>query len=318
MGGGRKHMPGVFSSVLAFVRLGRPQFLIGGFLLHGLGAAIAAAGGAPFFLRGFVLGQAAVTCIQLMTHYANDFFDVAADQANTTPTRWSGGSRVLATATLSPMVAWHAARVLLVLAIVSIVVVAVRGGPGGGGAAAALTVALGLAWAYSAPPLRLHSRGLGELTTAVVVTGLVPVVGFVAQTRSLHASAPLWCAIAPLFGLQFCMLLAIEFPDAVGDAAVGKRTLVVRLGGRSAAALYRACLVAIYGAIPILTFLALPPIAGLAASLMVPIAAWQFWRLGAGAWADGRAWEGVAFRAVAMLIGTAVAELVALVWRVNQ
>ena len=311
-------MPLALSSVLAFVRLGRPQFLLGGFVLYGLGAAVAVAGGAPFFLRGFVLGQVAVTCIQLMTHYANDFFDVAADQANATPTRWSGGSRVLATATLSPRVAWHAALTLLVLAVVAIVVVAARGGPGGARAAAALTVALGLAWTYSAPPLRLHSRGLGELTTAVVVTGLVPVVGFVEQAGRLHAAASLWCAIAPLCGLQFCMLLAIEFPDAVGDAAVGKRTLVVRMGGRGAAALYRACLVAIYGAIPLLTLVALPSMAGLAAALMLPIAAWQFHRLGAGAWADARAWEGVAFRAVAMVTGTAVAELAAFVWQVKQ
>ena len=34
------------------------------------------------------------------------------------------------------------------------------------------------------------------------------------------------------------MLLAIEFPDAAGDAATGKRTLVVRLGAPRAAQLY--------------------------------------------------------------------------------
>ncbi|HEX2659524.1 MAG TPA: prenyltransferase [Polyangia bacterium] len=308
-------MPRTLSSVVAFVRLGRPQFLIGGFLLHGLGAAVAVAGGAPFFRRGFWLGQLAVTCIQLMTHYANDFFDVAADRANATPTRWSGGSRVLATAALSPRVAWHAARALALLSLVAILAVAAGGGPGGGRAAIALIGALALAWGYSAPPLRLHSRGLGELTTAVVVTGLVPVIGYVMQAHGFGAAAPLWCAIAPLFGLQFCMLLAVEFPDAVGDAAVDKRTLVVRLGGRSAAALYRACLVVIYGAVPLLTLVALPVRAGLAVWLMLPIAAWQFHRLGAGGWEQGHAWEGVAFRAVAMVTGTALAELLAFVCR---
>ena len=39
--------------------------------------------------------------------------------------------------------------------------------------------------------------------------------------------------IVPLALLQFAMLLAIEFPDATGDAATGKRTLVVRLGARA-------------------------------------------------------------------------------------
>jgi len=81
--------------VLAFVRLGRPQFLVGGFVLYGLGAALAAAGGAPLDRWRYACGQIVVTLTQLMTHYANDYFDLEADRANLTPTRWSGGSRVL-------------------------------------------------------------------------------------------------------------------------------------------------------------------------------------------------------------------------------
>ena len=120
--------------------------------------------------------------------------------------------------------------------------------------------------------------------------------------------------MGPLAALQFCMLLAVEFPDAVGDAAVGKRTLVVRLGARRAAALYRAVLVATYGVIPVLLVAGLPSVAGLGAALMAPLAAWQFFRLGAGAAADARAWEALAFRAVALLVGTSAAELAAFVW----
>ncbi len=81
--------------LVAFVRLGRPQFLVGGFVLYGLGAALAKAGGAPFDRALYAWGQVVVTLTQLMTHYANDYFDLEADRANLTPTRWSGGSRVL-------------------------------------------------------------------------------------------------------------------------------------------------------------------------------------------------------------------------------
>jgi 1,4-dihydroxy-2-naphthoate octaprenyltransferase len=75
-----------------------------------------------------------------------------------------------------------------------------------------------LAWEYSAPPLRLHSTGLGELDTALVVTALVPFAGYYLQAPGLQALPLLLCAIAPLCALQFAMLLAIEFPDAAGDA----------------------------------------------------------------------------------------------------
>ena len=50
-----------------------------------------------------------MTSFQLMTHYANDYFDLEADRANQTPTTWSGGSRVLPAGELSPRVALIAA-----------------------------------------------------------------------------------------------------------------------------------------------------------------------------------------------------------------
>ena len=83
------------SAILAFIKLGRPLFLGGGFILFALGAAIAHACGHVIDTGRYVLGQAAVTAFQLMTHYANDYFDYDADVANLTPTKWSGGSRVL-------------------------------------------------------------------------------------------------------------------------------------------------------------------------------------------------------------------------------
>ena len=43
-----------------------------------------------------------------------------------------------------------------------------------------------LSWAYSAPPMRLLARGLGELTTALVVTLLTPLLGFYLQSKALR------------------------------------------------------------------------------------------------------------------------------------
>src|SRR6478752_5666224 len=95
----------MLAKLVAFVRLGRPLFLGGGFILFGLGAAIAHLAGHAIDLGRYALGQATVTAFQLMTHYANDYFDYAADRANATPTRWSGGSRVLPNAELPRHVA---------------------------------------------------------------------------------------------------------------------------------------------------------------------------------------------------------------------
>jgi 1,4-dihydroxy-2-naphthoate polyprenyltransferase len=292
--------------LIAFVRLGRPQFLVGGFVLYGLGGALAVAGGAAFDPWRYAWGQLVVTATQLMTHYANDYFDLEADRANRTPTRWSGGSRILPDGALAPEVALRASRVLLVIAAAAAWATARGMGPVPLLLSAAM---IGLAWGYSAPPLRLCARGLGELTTALVVTLLVPLFGYDLQAGAL--AAPIFFAAALPCALQFAMLLAIEFPDAAGDAAVGKRTLVVRLGALPAARLYAATTLAAFGALPFLARAGLPARVAAAPVLLAPVAIWQSVRVARGAYGDSARWGSVAFWAVALLIASAGVELAA-------
>jgi len=294
----------------AFVRLGRPLFLGGGFVLYGLGATIAAQAGASvggaIDWRRFVWGQIAITATQLMTHYCNDYCDYEADRANATPTRWSGGSRVLPAGELPRAVALAAALALLLVAVGATAYLVARAGAAPG-AAALLAAAIVLSWEYSAPPLRLHSTGWGELDVALVVAFLTPLIGFHLQAGRLAALPVL--AVLPLCCLQFAMLLAVEFPDAAGDAATGKRTLVVRLGDDRAARLYQIALVAAYALLMLAVAAGLPPWAALCALAPSPIAAWQFARMQRGAYRDRASWESLAFWSVALLVATAAGEL---------
>jgi 1,4-dihydroxy-2-naphthoate octaprenyltransferase len=299
----------MLETVGAFVKLGRPLFLGGGFVMYGLGAALAVYAGAHLDWARYAWGQLAVTAIQLATHYSNDFFDVAADRANTTPTRWSGGSRVLAEGALPPAVALITALVLSAIALG--VTARFATGPFPPSVVPQVLLMLVLSWAYSAPPLRLCARGLGELTTALVVTLMVPWLAFVLQAG--HVSRMLPLAVIPPCIFQFAMLLAIEFPDAAGDAATGKRTLVVRLGGAWSARLYVAIIAAAYLTLPLWVSYGLPPRIAIAASTTAPVAAWQVTRVAGGAWRDRERWESIAFWSVALLVTTAAAQLLAAV-----
>lgn len=292
--------------MLAFLRLGRPLFLGGGFLLFGLGAAVAALAGHPIDRSRYALGQAAVTAFQLMTHYANEYFDLDADRANATPTAWSGGSRVLVEELLPRGVALAAARVLAAIGLGFTAWVAALAG---GQAALVLLAIGGLAWAYSAPPWRLCATGLGELDTALVVTGLVPLLGFVLQAPDRAGLGMLGLAVVPVALLQFAMLVAIELPDAAGDAATGKRTLVVRLGGARAARLHAAVTAVAYLWLPVAVALGLPARVAWCAALPAPLAAWRIARIAEHR--DPSAYERLTFAAVALLVATALAELVA-------
>jgi 1,4-dihydroxy-2-naphthoate polyprenyltransferase len=247
-----------------------------------------------------------VTLTQLMTHYANDYFDLDADRANLTPTRWSGGSRVLPGGVLAPVVALRAAVTLLGAAAVAAALLALRVGAAPGALAAAM---IAIAWQYSAPPGRLCARGLGEAATALVVTLMVPAFGFLLQARGL--AAPLVLAAVLPCALQFAMLLAIEFPDAAGDAAAGKRTLVVRMGALPAARLYAALTLAGFGALPVWALAGLPARVALAPLVLAPIAVWQAVRVARGGYGDPSRWGSIAFWSVALLIASAGIELAA-------
>lgn len=94
-----------------------------------------------------------------------------------------------------------------------------------------------LGWAYSAPPLALMGRGLGELTVAAC--WWLVVLGADYTLRGTWAIAPVFCGVS--FALLIANILLVNgLPDAVADASVGKRTLAVRLGWAGAARLYAA------------------------------------------------------------------------------
>jgi len=293
-----------------FLRLGRLLFLGGGFVLHGLGVAAALASGAPLNVAALVWGQVAITATQLMTHFSNEYFDLPYDRANQTPTRWTGGSRVLPDGLLAPWVALAAALVCGAAALGAVVVL--RTAVGSSPLAVGL-VGLGIvwSWAYSAPPFRLHARGLGEATVMLLVPGLTPLVGYALQTGRVDRMPVL--VVAPLCLLQLAMQLSINFPDLAGDAASGKRTLAVRLGQPRAAHLHNIALAAAYLALPLLVWMELPVGVAAAALTLAPIAAWQLWRVARGAGADPRCWSSLIEWNIVLVMGSAALEAVALV-----
>ena len=228
----------MIQKLLSLTRLARPLFLVGGFVFYALGVAIARYEGVALHVAALLWGQLAVTAAQLMTHFANDTFDLAADRANATPTRWSGGSRVLVEGLLPARVGLGVALACGAVALLAVGGVWLAGASGW--AVALLLASIVLAWFYSAPPLRLHSRGLGELTVALIVPVLTPLVGYTIQ-QGAPGRLPL-LAVTPLACFQVAMILVINFPDAAGDRHAGKRTLVLRLGGERAARLHVALL----------------------------------------------------------------------------
>jgi 1,4-dihydroxy-2-naphthoate octaprenyltransferase len=85
---------------------------------------------------------------------------------------------------------------------------------------------LAIGWAYSAPPLQLNSRGVGELCVA---TGFLLVVGGADYVqRGMFVPLP-WLTGVPYALLVANILYINQFPDREADRASGKLHWVARL-----------------------------------------------------------------------------------------
>jgi 1,4-dihydroxy-2-naphthoate octaprenyltransferase len=101
-----------------------------------------------------------------------------------------------------------------------------------------------IGWAYSAPPLALNSRGLGEPCVAVGFALIVIGTDFV--QRGAIALLPVVVAVS--YALLVMNILFInQFPDRRADEAAGKRHWVVILGPQRARWGYVAIGVIAYG-----------------------------------------------------------------------
>ena len=295
---------------IAIIKLGRLHFLTSGVLLNFLGTAVAIYAGASFKLSLFLLGQVVITSTQLMTHYANEYYDLDADIANQTPTQWSGGSRVLVEGGLSPDVALKIAVGWASFALIGNIILTLTVSPHIV-TATLFTSALALSWFYSAPPLQLHSTGFGELSATLTVSTLTPITAYFLQAHTIDLLILL--AVVPLCFLQFAMLISIEFPDEAGDRVVGKNTLVVRLRPRRAVMIYAGALIAAFASLPLIVIFGFPIEVALLQLLPFPLALMLLWNIKRGDWHRPEKWNGLGFYSIVLLMSMIALEFIGFV-----
>jgi 1,4-dihydroxy-2-naphthoate octaprenyltransferase len=270
-----------------FVRLGRPKFLLYSWILYTLGVMAAAYLGQAPTLGAYLHGQLFVWCLHVMTHYCNEYFDLRADSANPSPTKWTGGSRVLVEGLIEPKVSLGASLVLLCVCLLL-----VPGMP----RAAQYPALLGLAlsWFYTAPPLQLNYRGLGELTVTTVLNGCFPMIGYAMMSGEVGLLP--WVLLLPAFLIQFVRMSIMNLLDYEGDRSVGKRTLVVKLGPRRIIYLHALVQAVAYALlVPSVLWAGMPLWVALCIGATLPLSAWHVARIYRGAHLDPRTANSVPF-----------------------
>ncbi|MDP9069340.1 MAG: prenyltransferase [Actinomycetota bacterium] len=217
----------------------------------------------------FALALLGGSAIHLGLNVANDVSDATsgADTANANPTMFSGGSRMIQYGLVS----------LRTMRLVSIACYAV-----GIGIGLYLTATRGieLLWIgiagvflsifYTAPPLKLVHRGVGEIAVAlgfgpIMVLGTYFVIAQRLTFEAFYASLPVAIFI-------MLVLYVNQVPDKPADAKTGKRTIVVRLPKEAIIKGYAASVVVAFALIAIGALTGIMPIWTLLALGTIPLA----------------------------------------------
>ena len=192
-----------------------------------------------------------------------------ADDANVTPTQFSGGSRVIQYGLVSLRQMATLSTVFYVLAgAIGLVLLATHGSPA---LLAIGVVGFVVSLGYTAPPLKFVYRGLGEIAVAFGFGPLMLLGAYVVQTGGALAWEPIVASI-PIALLVALILYVNEIPDRRSDARAGKRTLPVRFSPRAVITGYNAAVALAHIVLVGGVVLGVLPIPALLMLLTIPLA----------------------------------------------
>lgn len=291
-----------FRTFTLLIRLARPHFLLGGILLYAVGGGIARYLGYNIDWGVYFLGQFWVLMMQLSTHFLNEFFNAPADMNNPNRTWFSGGSGAIGPGKLPRAAAFWGALASLGATAAFTVSLITSGVLTPVAVLVMVLIFLG-AFFYAAPPVRLESSGYGELTTSIIVAGLVPGLAFILQTGEVHRLLPM--VTFPLVLLHLAMLLAFELPDYATDLKYGKTTIMVRIGWESGMRLHNFSIFGGYVMLGIALAWGLPFAIAMPAMLTFPLGMVQVWNMHRIASGGKPMWNVVTLTGIAIFAVTA-------------
>lgn len=226
--------------IVPWLKALRLQFYPMTWVAYALGAFAAGKLGYGFSWLIFWLGYILIFLIELATVYINEIYDFETDSQNKQYGPFNGGSRVLVNGELSPSKLKTAVlRTSAVIPIVFILLCLVSKSAILPMLLLSITLTI-MAFGYTAKPLNLSYRTMGELTVGLTHSLMVILCGFIFQ-GGVYANPFPWLLSIPLFFSIIPSITLSGIPDREADLNAGKRTLAVRFGKNTAAWIAISC-----------------------------------------------------------------------------
>ena len=281
----------------SLIRLARLKFLIYSPVMFTIGTLSAFAQSPERFSPlKYVGGLLFVYATHIMTHFFNDYYDRHTDAFNIGASAWTGGSRVLPEGRMQPETALWLGRAMMLFALT------ISCFPPFAEARIFAWATVFFAWAYSAPPLKLEARGLGEFTVALVLNTLVPILGCSMQGGSI-VDPHFLGVLAPLVIIEYVRMMVMNMADVEADIRVGKTTLVVRLGLKRAIVVHRVGLALAYATVLIALVWGLSPLTAFCLWIPLPFGYWLCKRLAHPVWISDNPFWASQHNGLSMLMG---------------
>ena len=214
---------------LTLLRVIRVHIVVGGVLAFTLGALLAVLTGGVVKPLHIALGYGVVFLGDLSTHFSNDYFDVELDRHQKIKKLFSTKKILVENPALSPVAKKTSlillftsnlfAAVMVIFFEVTIEFFIIT------------LVANLLGWIYSAPPVRLSSKSLGELAIALATGFIIPSIGYLSVKNQVDSLFVFLSIPFMLYG--FFLSLNLEAPDIQNDKKGEKTTFAVRIGPKN-------------------------------------------------------------------------------------
>lgn len=230
------------SGLWVIVRLARAKMAVISALTYLTGAVLGAHGFVD--MHSYFAGWLFVILTQFMTHFLGEVADFESDELNRYSSPVTGGSKAIQHNSATKDLANRLGYATFSLSTVTLLfLVPSRAQPVG-------LVILILAWAYSAEPVKLNHRCLGELDGAIVTNYLLPYFAAAVQ-GNVSGTFPWWdnrlaILVVPPMIVKISLFLLLNLADRRPDWAAGKITLAVVLGDRASARLHTFLMVSAY------------------------------------------------------------------------
>ena len=236
-------------------------------LFAGLVAGLLAVREPGFSWADLVLALVGILGAHVANNLMNDLFDTEVGQDTAAyPRAMYAPHPILSGLTTRRQLAVTALAVNVVDLVIMVVLTVLRGWP-------VLAFAVGgfaLSYAYTAPPLRLKKRGLGELDVLVTWGPLMVAGTYFSATG--HLPWQVWLAAMPYALLCTTVLMGKHTDKTPYDAPLGIRTLPVLLGRERSLAATRGLIAGFYVLVVVAVALRALPWTAVAAVGAIPLA----------------------------------------------